>query len=121
MIFGQSARWMDYSGSMPVGTGSRRKVATEDITYFDHPGNTRHPTHWHVREDGWMGASFCMLEPFVISRHKPLVLRYLLHAHAGPASRSRSDAIHEAFGESKGFRVFKSKKPHRQYEAERAG
>ena len=121
MIFGQAARWMDYSGPMSLGQGTGRKMVTEGITYFDHPENPGHPVHWHVREDGWMGASFCMLEPYVIHREKPLVLRYLLHVHSGDVSRSRADAIHETFGESKDFRVSKSKKPHRQFEVERVG
>ena len=121
MIFGQSARWMDYSGSMPVGRGSGRKTVTEGITYHDHSANPGYPVHWHVREDGWMGSSFCMLEPYVINRENPLVLRYLLHAHSGKVPQSRADAIHDAFGESNGFKVSKSKRPHRQFEVERIG
>jgi len=59
-IFGNRARWMDYSGPVAVGSGPNRKTVVEGITYFDHPDNPRYPTHWHVRSDGWMGASFCM-------------------------------------------------------------
>ena len=116
MIFGQSARWVDYSGPVAVGTGPDRKATIEGITYHDHPSNPGYPAHWHVREDGWMGASFCMLEPFEIRREKPLILRYLLHAHSGEVSAVRSDQVHDAFGQSKGFRVSKSSKPHREFE-----
>jgi len=116
MIFGQSARWVDYSGPVAVGTGPDRKATIEGITYHDHPSNPGYPVHWHVREDGWMGASFCMLEPFEIRREKPLILRYLLHAHSGEVSAARSDQVHDAFGQSKGFRVSKSSKPHREFE-----
>jgi hypothetical protein len=75
-IFGKQAPWMDYSG--PVRSGE-----TEGITYFDHPSNPRYPTHWHVREDGWTGAAACLAQPLETSRMQPLMLRYLLHAHAG--------------------------------------
>ncbi|MFP6892678.1 MAG: PmoA family protein [Opitutales bacterium] len=121
MIFGQAARWMDYSGPVPEGQGVARKTVKEGMTYFDHSSTPRHPVHWHVREDGWMGSSFCMLESYVIEREQPLVLRYLLHAHSGDVLQSRADALHETFVKSKGFRVFKSKKPHRQFEVERLG
>ncbi len=81
-IFGKSAHWMDYSG--PVQRNTADNVGSEaGITYFDHSTNPGHPTRWHVREDGWMGASVCRTGPLVIHRAKPLVLRYLLHAHAG--------------------------------------
>lgn len=121
LIFGQSARWMDYSGTVPVGEGPGRKAVTEGITYFDHPANPRHPVHWHVREDGWMGASFCMLEPYEVRADAPLVLRYLLHAHARELNKKRAEEQFEAFGARPGFRLFKSKKPHRRYEVERVG
>ena len=74
-IFGKQARWMDYSGPVAVGQGPGRKTATEGITYFDHPENPRYPTHWHVREDGWMGASFCMHEGCPVTAESPLTLR----------------------------------------------
>src|SRR5690606_2385055 len=51
-IFGQRAAWMDYSGPVPTG-------GVEGIAYFDHPANPHYPTRWHVRSDGWMGASLC--------------------------------------------------------------
>ena len=50
-IFGKPAKWVDYSGP---------KTRDEGITYFDHPTNPGQPTKWHVRSDGWMGASPCM-------------------------------------------------------------
>ncbi|MCH7919421.1 MAG: PmoA family protein [Planctomycetes bacterium] len=86
-------RWMDYSGPIAVGEGPDRKSTVEGVTYFDHLSNPRFPSYWHVREDGWMGASFGMHEPFTIHRDKPLVLRYLLYAHAGgdnPLKRRKS-------------------------------
>ncbi len=90
-IFGQRARWMDYSGSVDqAGT-------QEGITYFDHPTNPDHPTAWHVRADGWMIASSCMNGPRLMTRQSPLVLRYLLHAHRGAVDAQRADTIAQQF------------------------
>jgi hypothetical protein len=108
-IFAKPANWMDYSGPAPTG-------GIEGITYFDHPGNPHHPAHWHVREDGWMGASLCLEQPLVLLREQPLVLRYLLHAHRGDLEAARASQIHQEFSKRGGFRVVKSTAKHRQYE-----
>ncbi len=113
-IFGKAARWMDYSGPVKEGV-------TEGITYFDHPQNPRYPTKWHVREDGWMGASFCMDEPFILSRKQPLRLRYLLHAHAGAANPNRAEQVATEFAAWPNFDVIRSSKPHQQYELTELG
>src|SRR5205823_2801627 len=49
-VFRKPAKWVDYSGPTT-------KHAREGITLLDHPGNPNHPTVFHVRDDGWMGAS----------------------------------------------------------------
>lgn len=118
-IFGKRARWMDYSGPVAVGRGADRKAVIEGITYFDHPANPRYPSPWHVREDGWMGASFCMYEGYTIARDDPLTLRYLLHAHAGAYHHGRAEQLHDDFAARPGFAVTKATKRHRQYEVER--
>lgn len=118
-IFGKRARWMDYSGPVPAGTGPVRKAVVEGITYFDHPSNPRYPTWWHVRADGWMGAAFCLQEGYTLQAGAPLRLRYLLHAHRGPYDQARAEAVHKAFSGRPGFRVGKSTEPHLQYEVER--
>jgi hypothetical protein len=118
-IFGQSARWVDYSGPVAVGERSQRSLSTNGITYFDHPQNPRYPTHWHVRADGWMGASFCMNQPWLISESRPLTLRYLLHAHRGPYDADTAIRIHNQFAERPGFTVSKSSRPHLHYEVTR--
>jgi hypothetical protein len=112
-IFGKAAAWMDYSG--PVASGG-----TEGITYFDHPANPHYPTYWHVREDGWMGASLCMQESLIIARAQPLLLRYLLHAHRGDVNPLRANQIAADFAARRGYRVVKSMVKHRQYQIERA-
>ena len=118
-IFGKRARWMDYSGPVAVGRGPTRTAIVEGITYFDHPDNPRYPTHWHVREDGWMGASFSMHEAYTVTRDRPLTLRYLLHAHAGDYNHARAQALQTVFADRSGFEVTKATEPHLQYEVER--
>lgn len=118
-IFGQKARWMDYSGPVAAGTGPDRQVVTEGITYFDHPDNPRYPTSWHVRSDGWMGASFCMHEGWTIPKGERLVLRYLLYVHRGAYDAAKAEKVHTVFAASPGFEIVKSAEPHRQYEVRR--
>jgi len=118
-IFGNPARWMDYSGPIAVGTGPNRRVVTEGVTFFDHPANPRHPTKWHVREDGWMGASFCMDDGFQISAENPLHLRYLLHAHSGGYDNLKAREIFTGFSNRLGFETVKSTRKHRQFEVRR--
>ncbi len=60
-IFGQKAKWVDYSGELAPGV-------VEGITYFDHSSNAGYPNHWHVREDGWMGNSTCFEGPITIAQ-----------------------------------------------------
>jgi hypothetical protein len=89
-IFGKRARWVDYSG--PVAPWR-----IEGITYFDHPSNPGHPTHWHVRKDGWMEAAFNLAQGYGIAKDHPLELRYRLLIHAGPARRADIDEACERF------------------------
>jgi hypothetical protein len=103
-IFGKAAAWMDYSGPVPGDL-------TEGITYFDHPANPGYPSKWHVREDGWMGASVCRDGPRKILDN-PLVLRYLLHAHGGPLDARRATAVAAQFGHSPPLEVRQSSKKH---------
>ena len=49
-LWGKPAAWCDYSGELP-GVGWR------GLAVFDHPTNLRHPTSWHVRNYGLMGAN----------------------------------------------------------------
>lgn len=120
-IFGSRARWVDYSGPIAVGQGLERRPTVEGITYFDHPDNPRYPTHWHVREDGWMGASFCMHEGFVVADEMSLTLRYLLYAHRGGYNHGNAQRLHQAFAARPGFEVIRATQRHRQYEVRRIG
>jgi hypothetical protein len=104
---------MDYSGPVPKG-------GSEGITYFDHPSNPGHPVSWHVREDGWMGAAPCLNGPVPTTRKQPLTLRYLLHAHRGPADRERSDKVAKEFAARPAYEVARVKIKHQQYAIQRA-
>lgn len=116
-LFGQENRWMDYSGPVAVAQADENRTAvTEGITYFDHPGNPHFPAKWHVREDGWMGASACRDASLVTTREKPLVLRYLLHVHRGDVDTKRADALAKEWADRDGYRIIKSSQRHRQYE-----
>jgi hypothetical protein len=74
--FRKRARWVDYSG--PIAPG-----VAEGITLLDHPSNPNHPSAFHVRDDGWMGASLTVHRPITIEPGKPLRLRYGLLVHRG--------------------------------------
>jgi hypothetical protein len=73
-VFWKRARWVDYSG--PI---INEKL--EGITLFDHPQNPNFPSYFHVRNDGWMGASLTFDRPRKIEPAKPLRLRYGLYVH----------------------------------------
>jgi hypothetical protein len=111
-IFGKRASWVDYSSEQPNGN-------VEGITYFDHPSNPGHPTLWHVREDGWMGASVCFATPRTITRNEPLTLRYLLHAHSGKIDSKRADEVFRSFAQRTAFELTKSPSRHVHYGVQR--
>jgi len=119
-IFGQPARWVDYSGPVAHGQGPERQVGIEGITYFDHPANHVYPNRWHVREDGWMGASVSRTDARTLTTDQPLVLRYLLHAHRGPYDARRAERLFREFCQRPGFVVAKSTAPHRQFAVQRS-
>ncbi len=116
-LFGRPNKWMDYSG--PVAAGPAGEAVIEGVTLFDHPSNPGHSASWHVRADGWMGPSLTRHAALSTTRAAPLVVRYLLHAHAGPADPEKSDAAFRDFAARPGFTVEKSARPHRAFEVRR--
>ena len=110
-IFGNEARWMDYSGPTEAVPQGR-----EGIAYFDHASNPNYPSGWHVRNDGWMNAGFCLKDGYTLTEERPLVLRYLLLAHSGNLTSKNLDQVANAFSKRPNFTVRKSKRPHRHYE-----
>jgi hypothetical protein len=85
------ARWCDYSG--PAAPGE-----VNGVGFLDHPSNPNHPTHFHVRGDGWMGASLTQETAIEITKERPLVLRYRFRIHRGPADPAAIDADWAAWG-----------------------
>ncbi|MCX5646131.1 MAG: PmoA family protein, partial [Phycisphaerae bacterium] len=85
-VLWKQARWVDYSG--PIENGK-----IEGITLFDHPGNPNHPSSFHVRNDGWMGASLNLEGPREIPPDKPLHLRYGLYIHNEMKSPDAIEAV----------------------------
>ncbi len=73
-VFWKRARWVDYSGAIT-------NDAVEGITLIDHPDNPNHPSYFHVRNDGWMGASLTFEAPRTIKPENPLHLSYGLYVH----------------------------------------
>jgi hypothetical protein len=88
--FRRPARWVDYSGPMT-------SVASEGLTLFDHPRNLNHPVPFHVRNDGWMGASLTFPGAHTIEPGSPLRLRYGLYVHAGIPAPDRLQEQWETF------------------------
>ena len=73
-VLWKRARWVDYSGAVT-------NKNLEGITLFDHPDNPNFPAYFHVRNDGWMGASLTFDGPRKIQPNEPLHLRYGLYVH----------------------------------------
>ncbi|RCS54356.1 hypothetical protein DTL42_04205 [Bremerella cremea] len=86
-VFRKRARWVDYSG--PITS-----QANEGITLFNHRDNPTFPSAFHVRNDGWMGATMSYEKPLELKKGESLLLRYGLYIHAGVAS---SQKIEQAF------------------------
>jgi len=93
-VLWKRARWVDYSG--PVSPG-----AHEGITLMDHPGNPNHPSFFHVRDDGWMGASLTYEAPLTIERGKALQLRYGLYVHTGVPAGEQIERVWGQFANSR--------------------
>jgi len=93
-ILWKRAKWVDYCG--PI---TNKKI--EGITLFDHPDNPNFPTYFHVRNDGWMGASLTYDGPRTIQPDKPLYLRYGLYIHSHRKTREIIEAKWKQFTETK--------------------
>jgi hypothetical protein len=112
-LFGMPAAWIDYSGSIDT-------EVSEGITYFDHPHNHGYPNKWHVRDDGWMGASINRDGPLLLHKSHPTTWRYLLHAHRGHVDRDAAEKIALSFGDRAALVVRPSPRPHHHATIERA-
>jgi hypothetical protein len=91
-VLWKQARWVDYSGAV-----TNEKL--EGITLFDHPDNPNFPTYFHVRNDGWMGASLTFDGPRKIQTNTPLHLRYGLYIHSNMKAKNAVEAMWKQFTE----------------------
>jgi hypothetical protein len=105
-LFGKALAWMDYSGPIVGQTW-------EGITWFDHPDNSRHPTSWHVRDDGWFSAAFCLREGYSLKKGQSLRLRYAFHVHAGEVDGQKAAARLKDFGSTQPWEVLPAQRPWR--------
>jgi len=92
-VFWKRAKWVDYSGPVTNQT-------IEGITLFDHPDNPNFPTYFHVRNDGWMGASLTFEGPRQIQPDEPLHLRYGLYIHSDMKSAEVIEATWKEFAQT---------------------
>ncbi len=113
-MFRKPARWVDYSGPITLETpagpsepsasgGESRSKGPEPfagITLMDHPSNPSHPTPFHVRADGWMGASLTLAKPITIQPGQPLRLRYGLWIHPGVPSQEQVENQWQEFSKT---------------------
>ncbi|MBW3623585.1 MAG: PmoA family protein [Armatimonadetes bacterium] len=93
-VFWKKARWVDYSG--PIAPG-----VNEGITLMDHPSNPNHPSTFHVRGDGWMGASLTFDSPRTVRPGEMLRLRYGLYVHRGVPPSPALEKQWSAFAKTK--------------------
>lgn len=100
--FRKPACWVDYSG--PVNASD-----DEGITLMDHPRNLNHPVEFHVRNDGWMGASTTLRQPHLIEPGSPLRLKYGLLIHTSKTGPAEMQAEWERFSQTP-FGSFEAKK-----------
>ncbi|GAA4437829.1 hypothetical protein GCM10023155_39130 [Bremerella cremea] len=86
-VFRKPARWVDYSGPIAANT-------IEGITLMNHPQNPTFTAPFHVRNDGWMGATMSYEKPLTLKKGETVSLRYGLWIHNGQPSWEK---IEQAF------------------------
>jgi hypothetical protein len=94
--WGKRADWCDYYG--PV-TGGANGPETVGVAIFDHPGNPRHPTTWHVRDYGLFAANPFGLHDFekkpkgtgdmTIAAGQSVTFRYRFYYHRGDEKKGQ--------------------------------
>lgn len=77
-VFRRLAAWCDYAGRITNDADGFGGIAI-----FNHPDNPRHPTAFHVRDDGWMGCCLSLDDPVTVADGDTLRLRYALWVHDG--------------------------------------
>lgn len=97
--WGKRAAWVDYFG--PIGD------RTLGVAIFDHPGNPRHPTWWHVRDYGLFAANPFGIHDFErkpagegdlsIPAQQAITFRYRFLFHRGDPQQGRVAERYAAF------------------------
>ncbi len=91
-VFRQPARWVDYEGPITPD-------ANEGITLMNHPDNPTFPSAFHVRNDGWMGATMSYQKAVPLKQGESITLRYGLYVHAGVPSGEKIEQAFAVFRE----------------------
>lgn len=86
----KAAKWVDYSGFVAPETKN-------GAAFFDHPDNPGFPATYHVRDEGWMSASFTFDAPYVVESGQSLTLRYRIYIHGPETTADDLDARWDAF------------------------
>ncbi len=99
-VWGKRADWVDYYG---VVDGEALGIAI-----FDHPGNPRHPTWWHVRDYGLFAANIFGLSDFEHDKTKngsltlppgeSLRFRYRVIVHPGDVRSAHLPRLYADYG-----------------------
>lgn len=95
--WGKPSPWCDFSGESP-------EAGWLGLAVFDNPGNLRHPSSWHVRNYGLMGANAFGYSYFseqdynkglipengdlVIKKDDPVTFNYRVYVHRGNAKEA---------------------------------
>jgi hypothetical protein len=105
--WGKPAAWCDYSGTIE-GAGVR------GIAVFDHPSSFRHPTHWHVRDYGLMGANPFGYSHFyngakngdhTVEANETLSFSYRIYVHSGDATQAQVAEYYNDFANPPKVRI----------------
>lgn len=101
--WGKRAKWVDYYG--PVNG----KIVGAAI--FDHPGNPRHPTHWHVRDYGLFAANPFGVHDFEkkekgagnmkVPSGESVTFRYRFYFHEGNEKQAKIEALFNEYASTK--------------------
>ena len=102
--WGKRSAWVDYSGSIdgrPMG-----------VAIFDHPGNPKHPTYWHVRGYGLFAANIFGEHDFhadesrdasiTLGKGGTLRFRYRILIHPGRTADANLAHKHAAWARANG-------------------
>jgi len=100
--WGKPADWTDYYGEI-TGKGVR------GIAVFDHPGNMRHPTTWHIRDYGLNGANCFGLSyftdgkengDFTLEEGKSVTFNYRVVIHSGSSEEAGIAKMYEDYAKT---------------------